>query len=253
MVTSLWLKALLKALVLPPAGPLLLAAIGLVIARRHPRRGRAVATLGIGLLWLLATPVIAFLLLRSLAVDPPLDVEQARTAQAIVVLGGGTRSNALEYGGDTVGRLTLERVRYGAWVAKRTGLPVLVAGGVTDDGEAEATLMAQVLAAEFGVPVRWIEPESMNTHENAARSTAILRRDGIDRIVLVAHGFDMPRARAEFAAQGMAVVPAPTGIPSDEPDAFLDWLPSMAGLQGSYYALYEWLGLAMLRITNALG
>jgi uncharacterized SAM-binding protein YcdF (DUF218 family) len=252
MLTGLWLKALMKALVLPPAGPLLLAAAGLVIARRHPRRGCVVAALGIGLLWLLAMPVVAFLLLRSLAVDPPLAVEQAQTAQAIVVLGGGTRRNALEYGGDTVGRLTLERVRYGAWVAKRTGLPVLVAGGATSDGEAEATLMAQVLTAEFGVPVRWIEPESLDTHENAVRSATMLRRDGVARIVLVAHAFDMPRARAEFAAQGMGVVPAPTGIPSDEPDTFLDWLPSMAGLQGSYYALYEWLGLAVLRITAAL-
>jgi uncharacterized SAM-binding protein YcdF (DUF218 family) len=252
MITSLWLKALLKALVLPPAGPLLLAAAGIVIARRHPRRGRFIAAAGIASLWLLATPVVAFLLLQSLNVHPALDAEQARTTQAIVILGGGTRSNALEYGGDTVGRLTLERVRYGARVARRTGLPVLVTGGATSDTEPEAALMAQVLTGEFGVPVRWIEPDALNTHENAVRSTAILRQDGIDRIVLVAHSFDMARARAEFVAQGMSVVPAPTGIPSDEPDALLDWLPSMAGLQGSYYALYEWLGLAVLRITTAL-
>jgi hypothetical protein len=41
----------------------------------------------------------------------------------------------LEYGGDTLGRLTLERVRYGARVAKKTGLPVLVAGGSVLVGE----------------------------------------------------------------------------------------------------------------------
>ena len=54
----------------------------------------------------------------------------AADAEAIVILGGGTRRNAPEYGGDTLGRLTLERVRYGAQVAKLTALPVLVTGGV---------------------------------------------------------------------------------------------------------------------------
>ena len=48
---------------------------------------------------------------------------------AIVILGGGVRRHAAEYGGDTLGQLTLERVRYGARVARLTGLPVLVSGG----------------------------------------------------------------------------------------------------------------------------
>ena len=61
---------------------------------------------------------------------PPVTLAQARSAQAIVILGGGVRRNAPEYGGDTVGRLTLDRVRYGAFVARATGLPVLVTGGV---------------------------------------------------------------------------------------------------------------------------
>jgi len=49
----------------------------------------------------------------------------------------------------------------------------------------------------------------------------------------------MPRARAEFAAQGIDAIPAPTGIPSGRIDSALDVLPSMEGLQGSYFALYE--------------
>ena len=51
--------------------------------------------------------------------------------------------------------------------------------------------------------------------------------------------FDMRRARAEFTAQGIETIPAPTGIPSGQIDTALDVLPNMAALQGSYFALYE--------------
>jgi uncharacterized SAM-binding protein YcdF (DUF218 family) len=233
-----WLKALLKALVLPPTGPLLLAAAGLLMIGRV-RGGRILAWTGVGLLLALSTPIVAFLLLRLLDTSPPLDIERARTAQAIVILGGGVRRHAVEYGGDTLGRLTLERVRYGAWVARITRLPILVAGGSVFAGEPEAKLMQAALEREFGVPVRWAESRSRNTHENAVRSAEILGREHISRVVLVAHSFDMPRAKAEFAAQGIETIPAPTGIPSGEYDTLLDLLPSLGALQSSYFALYE--------------
>jgi uncharacterized SAM-binding protein YcdF (DUF218 family) len=234
-----WLKALLKALVLPPTGPLLLAAAGLWMSGRIARAGRIVAWTGILLLLALSTPMVAFLLLRLVDNSPPLDVQRAREAQAIVILGGGIRRHAAEYGGDTLGHLTLERVRYGAQVARTIGLPVLVTGGSVFGGEPEAKLMQEALEREFHVPVRWAETRSRNTHENALRSAEILRAERISRIVLVAHSFDIPRARAEFAAQGIEVIAAPTGIPDWEFDTLFDALPSLAALQSSYFALYE--------------
>ena len=122
------IKTLVKLLVLPPAGPLILALAGLLILRRWPRAGRTLALLGVGSLFLLCMPIVAWMLTRTFD-RPPLDYAQAHHAQAIVILGGGTRRRAPEYGGDTLGRLTLERVRYGAEVARRTGLPMLVTGG----------------------------------------------------------------------------------------------------------------------------
>lgn len=240
MIDVVWLKTLLKALVLPPTGPLLLAATGLWMIGRAWRGGRLVAWTGILLLLALSTPIVAFLLLTLVDASPPLDLQRAREAQAIVILGGGIRRHAAEYnGGDTLGRLTLERVRYGAEVARRTGLPVLVTGGSVLGGEPEAALMRTALEHEFGVPVRWVEARSRNTHENALQSAEILGAERISRIVLVAHSFDMPRARAEFAAQGIEAIAAPTGIPSGRIDTILDVLPSVAALQSSYLALYE--------------
>ncbi|MEO8347252.1 MAG: YdcF family protein, partial [Betaproteobacteria bacterium] len=198
MPDLIWFKALLKALVLPPTGPLLLSLLGLAWHRRFPRGGRAMVVGGLLILLVLSMPVVATFLLRSVYSAPPLDLERAKTAQAIVILGGGTRHNAAEYGGDTLGRLTLERVRYGARVARLTGLPVLVSGGAPSGGETEAKLMRTALEGEFGIPVRWAEDRSRNTHENAVRSAEILSAAGIQRVVLVGHGFDMPRAAAEF-------------------------------------------------------
>jgi len=244
-----WVKKALTALVLPPTGPLVVAIAGLALGRVRPRLGRVLAWAGVLALLALSLPVVSYALLRVAESSPAYDFAQANGAQAIVVLGGGVRRAAPEYGGDTLGRLTLERVRYGAWVARRTRLPVLVTGGVVYGGAAEAVLMKQALEKEFGIEVRWVEAGSRNTHENAVNSAKILRQAGVDSVILVAHSFDMRRAKAEFAAAGLKVIPAPTGIPVATYDNPLELLPSVGALQGSYYALYELLANAVRSVA----
>jgi uncharacterized SAM-binding protein YcdF (DUF218 family) len=245
----LW-RALAKALILPPAAPLLVALIGLVLIGRWPRFGRMLATLGVLALALLSLPVIAALLIRLVDDTPPLDPARAVSAQAIVILGGGVRIDAPEYGGDTLARLTLERVRYGARLARVVKLPVMVSGGRPATAhETEARLMKDALENEFGVAVRWIEDRSRNTHENAVMTAAILRPAGVRRIVLVAHSFDMPRATAEFAAAGLETIAAPTGVLRGYSGIVLDYVPNAQALQGSYYALYELIANALRRIS----
>ena len=202
------------------------------------------AVLGVLALVLLSLPAVAWLLVRTLYDGPVFDVADARTSQAVVILGGGTR-RAPEFGGDTLNRLTLERVRYGARVARLTGLPVLVSGGSTYGATPEAGLMRDALRDEFGIEARWVEDASLTTAENAARAADILRANGIGRVVLVTHSFDVPRAGAEFAMHGIASVPAATNMPVSRLDSLTDVLPSMSALQDSYYALYEILANAV--------
>ncbi|MGH8800143.1 MAG: YdcF family protein, partial [Casimicrobiaceae bacterium] len=189
MVDPIWVKAVLKALILPPTGSLLIALAGLAARPRLPRLGAVLAWTGVASLLALSIPAVSVLLMQGLAVPAPFDRAVAADAQAIVILGGGTRRDAPDYGGDTLATLTLERVRYGARVARETGLPVLVTGGSTYGGKAEAELMRQALQGEFGVAVRWAENRSRTTHENAVYSAALLRAAGIGRVVLVAHAF----------------------------------------------------------------
>ncbi|TMH18102.1 MAG: YdcF family protein [Betaproteobacteria bacterium] len=222
LLDPIWVKAVFKALLLPPTGLILVALLGLSLYRRFPRTGRAMAWGSVLLLFVLSMPAVSGALLRGLETAPAFDIAHAADARAIVIIGGGKRRHAAEYGGDTLGTLTLERVRYGV-----------------DGGETEAKLMQEALEREFGQQVQWLEARSRTTHENALRSAEILRAAGIRRVILVAHYFDMRRATAEFTDAQIDTIPAPTGGSFEHPDSVLDFLPSMSGLRGSYYALYE--------------
>ena len=247
MFDSFVAKKVVGVLVLPPTGPLLVTMVGLLAIKRAPRLGRSLAWLGVVVLILLSMPIVATGLNLLLYSDGPIDLSRAQQAQAVVILGGGLRE-APEYGGVTMGRLTLDRVRYGARLARQTGLPVLVTGGAFDDSPAEADVMAQALEEDFGVEARWRESAAHNTHENAQFSAKILKRAGVERVLLVSHGFDVPRAKAEFEAAGLQVIPAPTYVPVFALEGLVDLIPNMASLHGSYYACYELLANAALAL-----
>ena len=61
--------------------------------------------------------------------------------------------------------------------------------------------------SEFGRPLKFVEDDSRDTRENAARTLALLRPIGIRHIVLVTHGWHMPRALKAFetAAAGSGI------------------------------------------------
>ena len=237
-------RLIVSLLVLPPGGPIVLSLLGVLLWRRWPRFGRALAAAGAATLWLASLPIVANALVTALGGARPLDADAARQADAIVILGGGVRPEAMEYGGDTLGRLTLERVRYGAYLARRTGLPVLVTGGAPEAGvRAEADLMREALEREYGVPVRWSDVRARNTRENAANAARLLRAEHKRRVVLVMHGFDVRRARRQFEAVGLEVLPAPTQVPRWESVEMSDWLPNPVALYTTHFALYEVLAL----------
>lgn len=247
------LNRLLEAAFLPPLGPVLWIAIGLALSRIRPRLGTAVAWAGVVVALALMTPITVGALLAPLEAAPVFDPSRADGARAIVILGGGMRRYAPDFGGETVSRLTLERVRYGARLAKLTGLPVLVSGGVARVPPSEANAMRLALAQDFGIDARWVEEQSRNTGENAKYSAVILKREGITHVVLVTHAAHMPRARAYFEAAGLQVTPAPTAFLAGlgYGDGFLAWLPSGNCAYAGWYAIHEWAGLLEQRFILA--
>ncbi|MEY3201128.1 MAG: hypothetical protein RIR70_678 [Pseudomonadota bacterium] len=245
-------KKLLSTVLLPPLLPLLLVLVGLVLWRR--RAGRVLALIGLVLGWLLATPAVVMALAAPLQATPPITLAAAKEAQAIVILGGGRYLNAPEYGGATTGRMALERLRYGARLARQTGLPVLVSGGAPNgQGPAEAVVMRDELKEDFNVPVRWVEDRSLDTKDNAQLSAAMLATDGVRRVVLVTHAIHMPRAIGEFTRAGLDVVPAPMGYFEEEDFAYRRWLPNANGAFWGWFACHEWLGLGAQRLRSVGG
>ncbi len=250
MSAAWFLKDLLVILLLPPANGLLL----LVIAGFYRRRRWAfgLAAFGTALLVMQSLPLVSGALMASLEERAGPVLQHTEGAQAIVVLGSGLDLKAPEYGGDTAGERTLLRLRYGALLAKRFDLPLLVAGGRPENAtQTEAAVMADILEREFAVKARWQEGESRNTAENASKSAAILRAAGIRRVVLVTQAFHMPRAVRLFRAAGLEVVPAPTHFKTAgrSPLGALDLLPQSNALRNSYFALHEWLGITWLALT----
>jgi len=246
-------KNLLGTLLLPPANGLLLLLVAALFRRRRWAFG--LALVGGALLFLQSLPIVANNLVATLEARAGGVFVTAQGARAIVVLGSGLRREAPEYGGDTVNERSLVRLRYGAALARRLQLPVLIAGGVPPQASrSEADVMAAIAEKEFGVAVRWKETESRDTADNARMSAQILGPAGIRRVVLVTQAFHMPRARQLFAAAGLEVIPAPTDFkgPGDGPLAVSDFLPQARAMQTSYYALHEWLGLAWIALAAAV-
>lgn len=242
------LKKLLSTLLLPPVSPLLVSTLGLLLRRRHPRTGTVLAWSGLIALWLLATPVVSGWLERSTYATEA--VADLADAQAIVILGAGSTDNLVDYDGQTVNGFALERLRAGARLARQTGLPVLVSGGVVWRGQSEAELMTAALV-EMGIDVRWAEQCSRDTGDNASMSARLLGEDGITRVALVTHAFHMRRAMEHFRRAGLTPLAAPTLIRRAGGVSPGDLVPSMRALSQSWVALHEWLGWIAMNLRVA--
>jgi|SRR5580658_2675354 uncharacterized SAM-binding protein YcdF (DUF218 family) len=231
-------KSLLKNMILPPAGPMLLAILGACLIRRRPRLARVCLAIGLGSLWLMSTPVVSDALTRLVEIYPPLDLGSAAGAQAIVILGGGgQRWVAPEYGAPAAEPLLLERLSYGAYIARKTGLPVLVTGF-----SMEAVAMRDTLQRNFAVDTRWMDDKSHDTFENAGNSVRMLSAAGVKRIVLVTRATHMRRSVQEFIAAGIQVVPAPVGMLARRELGVSRYVPNPDALLRTHAALYELLG-----------
>jgi uncharacterized SAM-binding protein YcdF (DUF218 family) len=239
------LKAILSALLLPPANLPLLAVAGLVLRRWHRRVGEVLTAVSCVLLLVLSIPLFGGTLLVALEQHLSSDADKGSKPGAIVILS----ANIAHYGGDNPGygpgQLTLERERAGSALFRRVQLPILVTGGVLRvGGPPIAAVMEQSLHDDFQTPVRWVESRSADTWENAEYSARILRANGIDTVYLVTHAWHMRRALLAFHHFGIKVIPAPVQI-----DLYPDFssyylLPEIAGWQVAYFAVHEWIGCA---------
>ena len=255
-------KPVLGSLLLPPVPMLLLTLVG---ARMMLwRRGWAwlVVLVAMAGLWFGACSATGEWLQRTLLpATAALSSERiaqlkrsatTRSGVAIVVLGGGREALAPEYGVASLSPSSLERLRYAVWLARQTGAPLLFSGGLGHAAEAgapEADVAADIALREFGRPLRWTETRSRDTRENAQYAVTVLREHKIEHVVVVTHGWHMPRALRAFqdasarAGASWQVVPAPMGLAQRIERPTLRWVPSSEGFMLVRAVVRERIGL----------
>lgn len=195
-------------------------------------------------------------LFSTLETIPELSEEQIKTGKVdvIVVLAGGITAYKKEYHGPDIGYFTQLRLRYAAWLQKKTGLPIIVTGGIERGGASEAQLMKQVLQNEYEIKdsIR-VEMQSKNTYENSLYSSKIISEQGYQSYYLVTSGFHMPRALEVFKKHNEKVIAAPMGFYYNpgvlEAGAFK---PNSRALWKNYLALHEIIGRYWYQIYYGL-
>jgi len=240
-----------KTLLLPPGLFLLLIVLAFGLRRSRPRLSAVCFVFGLGGLWAMSMPVVVEWAARGIEQNAPLHQSEwatlAQRADAIVVLGSGRERNDPSWGGDIPTGVALERMRYAARMAKASGLPILVTGGLHyGEPPSEAAIMAESLQNDFGVAARWQEGLSRTTWENATLTAAMLLPQGIKRVVVVTQAWHMPRSVWSFEKAGFTVIAAPVGfLGIDNARPFGGWLPEGKAITQSGQLLNEAAGLLM--------
>lgn len=188
------------------------------------------------------------------------------TAEAIILLGGATRSaytprpmvDVSEEG---------DRVLYAAKLYQDRKAPIIIATGGRiywrGGGKPESADMASLLEM-MGVPEKAIiqEPSSLNTYQNAVNVRKILEERGIKRVLLVTSAMHMPRSLLIFKKQGIEAIPAATDylvseyelqeINSSTESIILNILPEADHLRSSTRAIKEYIGTLIYRLRGWL-
>jgi len=244
---------IIQTIFLPPGMSIVMMLAGLLIIQRFYATGKILLITGFILLIALSLPVTAQGLNALLETDKVLSTKDLRAskAKAIVVLGAGRYKNALEYPEkkDSISSNALERLRYGVYLHKKSGLPILVSGGSPHGRmQSEASIMQDALKNIFKLKAKWLDSRSSNTWNNAKFSAKILQQHNIKNIILVTHADHLPRARLAFEYFGLTITAAPLGFKaknnSDIPYTILDFLPSAHAMSSSSSALHEFIGYA---------
>jgi uncharacterized SAM-binding protein YcdF (DUF218 family) len=208
--------------------------------------------------WLVTTPLGAGLLVHGLSrgLTRITTREQARGAEAVVVLGGGASTAIVgrEMGG-TLTEGALIRALEGVRVFKLIGARVLIVSGGSPRPDRQVqpeSGLLRDLALKTGIPPLSIieESQSKNTREQATLVGPILRGRGIQRFVLVTSPMHMRRSLAVFRAAGLDPVASVAPLRSEQllpphwlvPNDESWWLSDMAVYDYVALGYYWWQG-----------
>ena len=239
------LTKIITTMILSPFNVLILWLFSLILARfKFKKLSYLTAFSGIVILYIFSIPYTSQKLHDSLVTEDNLTLEDYKSAQAIVLLGGGLRDSKELFAKLATNQIAAERVRYAAYLQKQTQLPLLITGS-SPNGTSEAAVMAQELKMFFDIPTEWIEDKAKTTKENALFSKEILEKVNVKKIILVTNQWHMMRAKLLFERAGFEVLPASVGAgitPATYGLNMMYFMPQSGALHSNMHALKEWLG-----------
>ncbi len=265
-----YLSKVLPNLVYPAGLIMFMTLIGLIFCRSARAKN---CVLWLILIFVLVTgnKLPGGLLIRKLEQAYPA-YDGTQTADAIVVLGGGTITKSaprqiveVNGGGD--------RITYAVKLYRDGAADKLLLGGSYirwRDGEvlsgdavsSPASEMAELMKM-YGIPEEalLIQDKSLNTAEEAAEDAKILKELGISRIILVSSATHMRRAVPLFEKQGLEVIPAPTDysfsdrewenfLRFDAATAYTFFIPAIGNMEALQNAVKEYLGYYVYKMRG---
>jgi uncharacterized SAM-binding protein YcdF (DUF218 family) len=261
----LFISKLLPLFIYPVGLSCLLMLLALWLCYRRSRKAYIPILLALTIVAIAGNIQVGNRLIASLErqylplVDPP-------PADAIVILGGGTRNNEsprimpdLSDRGD--------RLIYGAKLYQDGAAPkIILSGGRIQwygGDSSEAKSMATILEL-FDIPRAdmILESRSLNTHDNAIFTKEILQREQLKRILLVTSAAHMPRSLAIFRRAKIDAIPAPADfMVSDrnliesrysKQSRILSLIPTSESLDFTTQALKEYIGMFIYRLRGWL-
>jgi uncharacterized SAM-binding protein YcdF (DUF218 family) len=214
----------------PAVQALLLALLSTALVLwRRPRTAALAAALALAWIWIASTPVLALHLRDGLATVPGSSTPHA---DAIVVLGGGKLPVA-------DWSRTTTRAGRGLTLWRDGFAPLLLVSG---SDQADDLARGFTLSGVPGGDLR-VESRSVNTHENARNSAAMLKADGLSDVLLVTSAIHMRRAAGCFRHEGIVVTPVPAEDGHGKLVVAPGWLPRRDALTLTARCLREYLAL----------
>lgn len=236
----------LQMWLLPPRVNILLIIMGVIVWLLAPRAGRVITGIGILSLWLFSTPFIAYHMIGSLqnqyAMLDPESANKNQSPDAILVLGGDGSVYDEYRHGYTVSDVTLQRLKYAAYLRQKTHLPIIVSGSKTSGSQAtEADIMSRYLQENDNIIVAFKDEKGQTDEGQRPYFISMFKQKHIDSIYLVTNGWNMARSQFIFECAGINVIPAPMGYEEGFGDTLDNLTPNRHALDMSAVAIREFV------------
>ncbi len=180
------------------------------------------------------------------------DVTELNSAQAIVLLGGGSCSGVKDFDGEgQISAGAANRLLMALRLHKALHLPIVLSGGQVFAYSAnEADIEYRVLKA-CGLEDKYLikDSQSRNTAENAKYTKQICAQRNFGKVILVTSAFHMPRSVMLFEREGVDVIPYPADYQTNREtvlDAFA-FVPNIDCLYNTAVAMKEYMGIVAVK------